>query len=328
MAAQRVVAVVMAVTVVVAVVVADKAASEPSDEEIVNKCGFSLQAIHECQMRLCMEAKTECEAPLNKDLSGAEVCEGDGFDRSDLDCLILHRKSMAELTDCKAQGYLKVKRECFNRVWSDIVRTQAEALLKRPHVSDDLVECALNSCFNNTECFHNYHHELAQNPECDHRNCTLDIAACKHLDTANMSVESAGRVSLHGAERGPSVGGAHAGPSLFKTTLAAAVVQGCGERNSRSRSCCSSFSPTDFTLKAALDIRCFPCTSSDNITEKHGFRSNLTELHTSRSNLTEHCTFRSNLTELHTSRSNLTECCTFRSNLTEHHTSRRKLELG
>ncbi|XP_075910133.1 uncharacterized protein LOC142906351 isoform X1 [Petromyzon marinus] len=205
--------------------------AEPSDEEIVNKCGFSLQAIHECkntkclaasqfcqtrteqesadsecQMRLCMEAKTECEAPLNKNLSGAEVCEGDGFDRTDLDCLLLHRKSMAELTDCKAQGYLKVKRECFNRVWSNIVRTQAEALLKRPHVSDDLVECALSSCFNNTECFHNYHHELAQNPashrvfnltlcafvstdyplECDHRNCTLDIAACKHLDTASM----------------------------------------------------------------------------------------------------------------------------------------------
>ncbi|CAM9876110.1 unnamed protein product [Lampetra planeri] len=237
-------------------------------------------------MRLCMEAKTECEAPLNKDLSGAEVCEGDGFDRSDLDCLLLHRKSMAELTDCKAQGYLKVKRECFNKVWSNIVRTRAEALLKRPHVSDDLVECALSSCFNNTECFHNYHHELAQNPashrvfnltlcafvstdyplECDHRNCTLDIAACKHLDTASMP--------------------------------------------------------------AARDIRCFPCTSSDNITEKHGFRSNLTkhctskinltELHTSRSNLTEHCTFRSKLTER----------STFRSNLTEHRTSRRRLELG
>ncbi|XP_078738268.1 uncharacterized protein LOC144951757 isoform X4 [Lampetra fluviatilis] len=78
---------------------------------------------------------------------------------------------------------------------------RAEALLKRPHASDDLVECALSSCFNNTECFHNYDHELAQNPashrvfnltlcafvstdyplECDHRNCTLEIAACKHL---------------------------------------------------------------------------------------------------------------------------------------------------
>lgn len=232
MALQRWVAVVVVMVVAVGTVTSFKAASEPSDEEIVNKCGFSLQAIHECkytkcleasqvcqtrteqestdsecQMRLCMEAKTKCEAPLNKILSTAEVCEGDGFDRSDLDCLLLHRKSMAELTDCKAQGYLKVKRECFNKVWSNIVRTQAEALLKRPHVSDDLVECALNSCFNNTECFHNYHHELAQNPashrvfnltlcafvstdyplECDHRNCTLDIAACKHLDTASMS---------------------------------------------------------------------------------------------------------------------------------------------
>ncbi|CAM9098176.1 unnamed protein product, partial [Lampetra planeri] len=25
-------------------------------------------------------------------------------------------------------------------------------------------DCALSSCFNNTECFHNYNHELAQNP--------------------------------------------------------------------------------------------------------------------------------------------------------------------
>ncbi|CAM9782326.1 unnamed protein product [Lampetra fluviatilis] len=154
------------------------------------------------------------------------------------------------------------------------------------------LECALSSCFNNTECFHNYNHELAQNPashrvfnltlcafvstdyplECDHRNCTLDIAACKHLDTASMPVESAGRVSLHGAERGPRVG-----------------------RGSR---------------------RALPLI--DNITEKHGFRSNFTD----------HRTFRSNLTELHTSRSNLTEHCTYRSNLTEHHTSRRRLELG
>ncbi|CAM9098427.1 unnamed protein product [Lampetra planeri] len=114
------------------------------------------------------------------------------------------------------------------------------------------IECALSSCFNNTECFHNYHHELAQNPashrvfnltlcafvstdyplECDHRNCTLDIAACKHLDMASMP--------------------------------------GC----------------------TARDIRCFPCTSSDNITEKHGFRSNLTEPITFRSNLTEHRTSR------------------------------------
>ncbi|XP_078475334.1 uncharacterized protein LOC144736636 isoform X1 [Lampetra planeri] len=86
----------------------------------------------------------------------------------------------------------------------------AEALLKRPHASDDLVECALSSCFNNTECFHNYDHELAQNPashrvfnltlcafvstdyplECDHRNCTLDIAACKHLTRRACRVQA------------------------------------------------------------------------------------------------------------------------------------------
>ncbi|CAM9876246.1 unnamed protein product [Lampetra planeri] len=44
MVAQRVMEMVVAAVVLAAVAV--KAASEPSDEEIVNKCGFSLQAIH------------------------------------------------------------------------------------------------------------------------------------------------------------------------------------------------------------------------------------------------------------------------------------------
>ncbi|CAM9782885.1 unnamed protein product, partial [Lampetra fluviatilis] len=341
----------------------DVGVSDYSLVDVVGVWNQHLFCASECKNTKCLAASQVCQTRTEQE-SIDSVCEGDGFDRSDLDCLLLHRKSMAELTDCKAQVYLKVKRECFNKVWSNIVRTQgecggaagvssrplawagagpvrsvcrlppelcgvsvrrgappdvevemgsqrAEALLKRPHVSDDLVECALSSCFNNTECFHNYHHELAQNPashrvfnltlcafvstdyplECDHRNCTLDIAACKHLGTVSMPGTSTQ---------------AHAAWSTHK----------------------HEYTHTRPGAEAGSEPGGLQQHQIDNITEKHGFSSNLTKHCTSRSNLTELHTSRSNLTEHCTFRSKLTERSTFRSNLTEHHTSRRRLELG
>ncbi|XP_061416468.1 uncharacterized protein LOC133347830 [Lethenteron reissneri] len=196
----------------------------PPDDIMKAKCGFTLNEIHECKIKgcnaatsecsnanvsfsdclfdKCHDARIECEKPLNNHLSPEEICEGDGFTKVDNECLKTKSASKDLLEACKAEKYVKVRRECFEPVWKKRIHDVGMNNFNVLYMTNEFIDCAYIKCFENTEeCIKKHHEEMAKNPriytefslehcayvsnvyprDCETPNCTTTMEECYGL---------------------------------------------------------------------------------------------------------------------------------------------------
>uniref|UniRef100_UPI00358F912B uncharacterized protein isoform X2 n=1 Tax=Myxine glutinosa TaxID=7769 RepID=UPI00358F912B len=162
---------------------------DATDDEIQEKCGFSLEKIHDCkysaclsgkikceqegkdqteiadcQADQCINGKIECEKPLDEYLTKEQVCEGDKFSAVDGQCMKNHRASLNDLIDCKTIGYLEAKKNCFKSEYHDMIQKEAEKKFGESTCSEALV-CTLDSCYDDIkDCLQEYHRNMSRDP--------------------------------------------------------------------------------------------------------------------------------------------------------------------
>uniref|UniRef100_UPI00358FFB4E uncharacterized protein n=1 Tax=Myxine glutinosa TaxID=7769 RepID=UPI00358FFB4E len=163
-------------------------------KEVKDKCGFSLEEIHDCKRNAVFlaiqncsgaedllectskkrsEAIIRCEAPLNKHLTKEEVCLGDGIIEVTTKCKL--PQNLDHLEECKLNAYVQVKRKCFEPKWKEHITKQAKS--QKKEIGDEALECTYKRCFNDTEkCLREKHKDTTMQA------AKFSIEHCAHID--------------------------------------------------------------------------------------------------------------------------------------------------